>query len=71
MEAFDDWGYDDGGLVQVLVRWRDFDESERTWEPMAQLHEDVEVLLRKWVRDQDDDGLAETYRPMLAAHEDT
>ena len=47
VEAFEDWGFDDDGNVQVLVRWRGFDESERTWEPMGQLHEDVEVLLRK------------------------
>ena len=71
VDAFDDWGFDDDGQVQVLVRWRGFDESERTWEPMGQLHEDVEVLLRNWVRDQDDDRLNNAYRSMLAAHSTT
>ena len=67
VEAFDSWGFDEDGQVQVLVRWRGFDDSERTWEPLAQLYEDVPVMLRKWVHGQDEPELAGALRDVIVA----
>ena len=50
VESIDDWGYDDDGeTVKVLVRWQGYDESERTWEPLQQVYEDVAVITQKYV----------------------
>ena len=54
VECFDDWGIDEDGVAKILVRWRGFDDDERTWEPLAQLYEDVKVLVTKYVAEQDE-----------------
>ena len=36
-----------------------YDESERTWEPLAQVYEDVPVITQKYVDEVDDPTLAE------------
>ena len=56
--CIDDWGYDeDGETAKVLVRWQGYDESERTWEPLQQVHEDVTVITQKYVDAVNDPGL--------------
>ena len=59
MESFVDWGFADDGSVVFKVRWRGFDDNEDTWEPMAQLDEDVEVLVGKYVEDIDNPDLTQ------------
>ena len=29
-------------------RWQNFDEDERTWEPLGQLYDDVKVMVEKY-----------------------
>jgi len=41
----------------VLVRWQGYDESERTWEPLQQVYEDVAVITQKYVSSVNDPGL--------------
>ena len=54
----DDWTYEpDGSGVKVLIRWQGYDESERTWEPLQQVYEDVSVITQKYVDTVDDPGL--------------
>jgi len=49
VESFQDWGFGDDGAVVLKVRWRGFGADEDTWEPMAQLDEDVEVMVGQYV----------------------
>ena len=39
--------------MKLLIRWQGYDESERTWEPLAQVYEDVEVMTQKYVDETD------------------
>ena len=58
VQSIDDWGYDeDGSSVKVLIRWQGYDESERTWEPLQQVYEDVAVITQKYVDAVNDAGL--------------
>ena len=58
VESIDDWTYDeDGEAVRVLIRWQGYDESERTWEPLQQVYEDVAVITQKYVDSVNDPGL--------------
>ena len=41
VDAIDDWGLNEDGSAMLHVQWRGFDETEATWEPLQQLHEDV------------------------------
>ena len=59
VESFVDWGFADDGSVVLKVRWRGFAEDEDTWEPMAQLDEDVEVLVGKFVEETDNPDLTQ------------
>ena len=43
--------------VKVLVRWQGYDESERTWEPLQQVCEDVTVITQKYVNTMNDPEL--------------
>ena len=51
VQSIDQWRVKDDGTVELLIRWQGHDESERTWEPLAQVHEDVEVITQKYVVD--------------------
>ena len=53
VESIDQWRLKDDGTVELLIRWQGYDESERTWEPLAQVYEDVEVITQKYVQDTD------------------
>ena len=58
VESIDDWRYDeDGETVKVLIRWQGYDESERTWEPLQQVYEDVAVITQKYVDSVNDPEL--------------
>ena len=41
VDEIDDWGFNEDGSAMLHVQWRGFDETEATWEPLEQLHEDV------------------------------
>ena len=45
-----DWGFDDNNNVLIKVHWLGFEDSEDTWEPMAQLYEDVKHKVEKYVK---------------------
>ena len=50
VESIDEWRYNpDGSGVKLLIRWQGYDESERTWEPLLQVFEDVAVIVQKYV----------------------
>ena len=66
VDYFVDWGFDDEGKVQLLVHWQGFDESERTWQPMQELWEDVKVMVDQYVAEEDNDDLTAA-RDSLAA----
>ena len=53
VESIDQWRLKDDGTVELLIRWQGYDESERTWEPLAQVYEDVEVMTQKYVDEID------------------
>ena len=68
VERFDDWLVDDGE-AELLVRWLHHSEEERTWEPLAQLLEDVPVLVTKYVDEVDDEELSQVLVECKAALE--
>ena len=57
--AVDDasWGFSDEDTVLLQVHWQNFDESERTWQPMGELYADVPAMVQKFVDEQDNDAL--------------
>ena len=59
VESFVDWGFANDGTVVFKVHWRGFAEDEDTWEPMAQLDDDVEVLVGKFVEETDNPDLTQ------------
>ena len=59
IESIDDWRVEADGTVKVLIKWQGYDESERTWEPLAQVYEDVPVITKKYVTEVNDDTLTE------------
>ena len=59
VQSIDQWRVKDDGTVELLIRWQGYDESERTWEPLAQVYEDVEVITRKYVEETDDPTLTQ------------
>mgnify|MGYP003331314050 CR=1 FL=1 len=59
VESIDDWRVEADGTVKVLIEWQEYDESERTWEPLDQVCEDVPVITNKYVTEVNDDTLTE------------
>ena len=59
VESIDDWRVEGDGTVKVLIKWQGYDESERTWEPLAQVYEDVPVIIKKYVTEVNDGTLTE------------
>ena len=57
VDHFVDWGVNDDGKVVLLVHWQGYDESERTWELLSELYDDVKVMVNKYVHEQDRDDL--------------
>ena len=53
VQSIDQWRLKNDGTVELLIHCQGFDESERTWEPLAQVYEDVEVITRKYVEETD------------------
>ena len=53
VQSIDQWRLKNDGTVELLIRWQGYDESERTWEPLDQVYEDVEVITRNYVEDTD------------------
>ena len=53
VQSIDQWRLKDDGTVELLIRWQGYDESERTWEPLAQVYEYVEVITQKYVHETD------------------
>ena len=49
VQSIDQWSLEDDGKVKLLIRWQGYDESERTWEPLAQVYEDVKFITQKYV----------------------
>ena len=62
-----DWGFDDNNNVLIKVHWLGFEDSEDTWEPMAQLYEDVKHKVEKYVKEEDDPQLTEHFRSLVSA----
>jgi len=63
VDEFREWSINTDGEVDVRVHWRGHDdEAEDTWEPLEQLVEDVPVMIRKYVRDQDQPQLTAAHR---------
>ncbi|ETV93737.1 hypothetical protein H310_12313 [Aphanomyces invadans] len=58
--AFGDGGFHSaccgGRLYEVMVMWLGLDAEESSWEPAANLLEDIPVVLRKWRATHKDDG---------------
>ena len=49
VQSIDQWSLEDDGKVKLLIRWQGYDESERTWEPLSQVYEDVKFITQKYV----------------------
>ena len=58
VEYIADWGFNDDGEIVLKVHWRGFDESEETWEPLAQLYDDVQDIVVRYVAAADNQDLA-------------
>ena len=59
VESFEDWIFADDGSVVFKVHWRGFGADEDIWEPMAQLDEDVEVVVDQYVEQVDSADLTQ------------
>ena len=66
VERFDDWDVEDDE-VDILVKWKNHDDHERTWEPLQQLVEDVPALVEKYVEEVADARLQAAYETAKAA----
>ncbi len=45
-----DWRENDEGDLELRVRWLGFTASEDSWEPVARLHEDQELLVERYLQ---------------------
>ena len=66
VERFDDWEIEDD-TADLLVKWKNHGDHERTWEPLQQLVEDVPVLVAKYVEEVEDARLQTAYEMAKAA----
>ena len=44
-------------VYEVNVKWQDFDYEEPTWEPFANVQEDVPAILENFLQDYSDQDL--------------
>ena len=49
------------GKAKLHVKWRGYGLDETTWEPMVNMHEDVPVLLKKYVEEHHKAQLTRAY----------
>ena len=56
-EELRDWGISDDDQVVIKVHWQGFDDDEDTWEPLAQLHQDIPVMVSKYVQQEANEQL--------------
>ena len=62
-----DWGFDDNDNVITKVHWLGFEDSEDTWEPMAQLYEDVKHKVARYVKEENDPQLTKHFQILVSA----
>ena len=67
VEKFEDWILDDGD-AELLVRWKNHTDDERTWEPLEQLMQDVPELVRKYITSVGNTDLQSAYEECLAGN---
>ena len=60
VESIYDWRVETDDTAKVLIKWQGYGESERTWEPLAQVYEDVSVITKKYVTEVNNETLTET-----------
>ena len=70
VQQFDDWIVDEGE-AELLVRWKNHSEEERTWEPLLQLLQDVPEMVKKYVTQVDVEKLTTAWQDAKAELEVT
>ena len=50
IEDIIDWRENDDGDLELRVRWLGFTAAEDSWEPVARLHEDQELLVERYLQ---------------------
>ena len=61
VQSFQEWRCNDDGTMQLRVRWQGVEPHDDTWQDIDDLHNDVPVLVRNYLRDHqgEDDRLDE------------
>ena len=55
VHQFMGWRFDDDDNLQLQVRWEGFEPQDDTWEDIDRLHDDVPVLVLKYLNEHADD----------------
>jgi hypothetical protein len=55
------------GKQEILVKWKGLDVEEASWEPVSQLHEDIPVVLRRWLKKSADNSAVQELIKSLEA----